>query len=195
MSDLDDTYQRLAKPWTHEQLADHYRDARDRGAQFGDAAHGVLGGPIAAVASAIPPSATISVAIHMLHALPATVQGTLPQQLLDTAERNAADALQRCHRALELDGDAHEYAADEWLPAVYDIAATLLSSARADEDPPILVRAAQDAISWLSRAVAELDRDSPDAPSALAETLARLLTIWVFAGAARQSPHQGQGER
>ena len=44
------------------------------------------------------------------------------RELLDTAETNAADALHRCHRALELDGHAHGYTADEWLPVIYDAA-------------------------------------------------------------------------
>ena len=84
----------------------------------------------------------------------------------------------------KLDGAAHGYTADEWLPTVYDITAELLEPARLDSDPPTLVRAAQDAISWLSRAVVELDQDSAERPTTLAEALARLLTGWVFAEAA-----------
>jgi hypothetical protein len=30
-----------------------------------------------------------------------------------------ADALHRCHRAPEIDGAAHGYTVEEWLPAVY----------------------------------------------------------------------------
>jgi len=49
------------------------------------------------------------------------------------------------------------------------------------------VRQAQEAISWLSRAVLELDEDSPEAPSTLSDALARLLSLWVFASAAREA--------
>jgi hypothetical protein len=121
----------------------------------------------------------------MLHALPRKAEGQLPDQLLDTAERNAADALHRCHRALELDGVAHRYKVEEWLPTVYDIAAPILESARSDRETPTIVRDAQDAISWLSRAIVELDEDSEEVPTTLAETLARLLTIVVFTRLAR----------
>ena len=121
----------------------------------------------------------------MLHALPEGPQGDLAQQLADTAERNAADALHRCHRALELDGAAHGYSADEWLPVVSDMAGPLLESASLSPEPPAIVRAAQEAIGHLSRAVVELDQESPEAPTALSDTLARLLTVWVFADAAR----------
>jgi hypothetical protein len=121
----------------------------------------------------------------MLHALPKSAGGRLPDQLLDTAERNVADALHRSHRALELDGAAHHYNVDEWLPTVYDIARPLLESARPDSEPPTVVRETQEAISWLSRALIELDEDSSEVPSALAGALARLLTVRLFADAAR----------
>jgi hypothetical protein len=58
-----------------------------------------------------------------------------------------------------------------------------------------MVREAQDAISWLSRALIELDRDSAETPDTLNEALARLLAVWVFAetardlGIAEQDPH------
>ncbi len=73
---------------------------------------------------------------------------------------------------------------------MYDIAGSLLQSARIDTEPPTVVQAAQDAISWPSRAIAELDEDSQEAPTSLAETLARLLAVWTFTDAAlrRQPP-------
>jgi hypothetical protein len=46
------------------------------------------------------------------------------------------------------------------------------------------VQAAQEAISWLSRAIAELDESSEEAPTSIAETLARLLAVWTFTDAA-----------
>jgi hypothetical protein len=67
---------------------------------------------------------------------------------------------------------------------VYDIAGPLLQAARVDTEPPTLVQTAQEAISWLSRAIAELDENSEEAPTSLAETLARLLALWTFADVA-----------
>jgi hypothetical protein len=64
---------------------------------------------------------------------------------------------------------------------VYDIASALLESARPNDEPPAIAQIAQDAISWLARTVVELDRDSPETPEALAEVLARLLAVVVFA--------------
>ena len=48
-----------------------------------------------------------------------------------------------------------------------------------------MVREAQDAISWLSRALVELDQDSAETANALSEALERLLAISVFANTAR----------
>ena len=89
-------------------------------------------------------------------------------------------------QALELDGQAHGYSADEWLPAVYDIAAPLLEAARLNREPPSLVEQAQEAVRWLSRAIVDLDEDSPDAAAALVDGLGRMLALHVFAGVARE---------
>jgi hypothetical protein len=180
--DLDDTYRQLARPSSHEQLAAHYRGALRHGGHLVNAPEPAR--PIPLLATAIPPSATVNTAIHTLHALPTGVVRELPEQLLEVAHRNVADALHRCHRALELDGTDHGYNAEEWLSVVYDIAGPLLESARLDAEPPTLVQAAQDAISWLSRAIAELDESSEETPTSLAETLARLLAVWTFTDAA-----------
>jgi GNAT superfamily N-acetyltransferase len=185
--DLSVTYQRLARPWSHEQLAERYQAASrphgDRRPK--DAYEDVLSRPIAALATAIPSSASLSVTIHVLHVLPASARDGLAEQLLDTAEENAAHALHRCHRALELDGADHNYTTDEWLPVVYDIAAPLLESARSDQEPPSVVQHTQDALSWLASAVINLDQDSPETPTALADALGRLLVTWVFVQGAR----------
>ncbi len=142
--------------------------------------------PIPLLATAVPPATTATVAIHMAHALPGEMQGDLLAQLLDTAERNTADALNRCHRAFELDGNAHRYTVAEWQPVIYDIAGPLLASLRLDDDPPAVARHAQDAISWLPQAIVELHEDSREGPAALAETLARLLAVRTFTDAALQ---------
>jgi hypothetical protein len=187
MIDLDDTYRRLAHRWTQQQLASRYRDAERQGASDEDAAAEELSRPITLVAAAIPPSASMSVAVHVLHVLPKSARDGLSGKLVATAERNAADALGRCHRALELDGQTQDYTAGEWLPVVYEIAAELLESARPEADPPTLVKAAQDAIGWLSRAVIELDQGSAEVAETLAEALARLLAVSVFAAEAGRS--------
>lgn len=185
MIDLEDTYRRLAHPWSPDELAARYREAEQRGAEELSPGHHEITRPLTLLATAIPPAATMSVAIDMLHALPAATGGTVALQLLGTAETNAAAALHDCHRALELDGAARGYTANEWLPIVCDIAAPQIESARLNEEPPTIVQQTQEAIGWLSHAVVELDQDSSEAPAALAETMARLLTALVFAATAR----------
>ena len=180
MNDLDDIYRMLAAPRTQRGLADDYRTALRQGRSVAAGSALELARPIPLLASAIPPSATVNTAIHTLHALPNDVEGELPEQLLGIAHRNGADAVGRCHRALELDGADHGYDAEEWLPTVYDIARALLQSARLDTEPPTLVEVMQEAISWLSRATAGLDERSEEAPTSLAETLARLLATSTF---------------
>ncbi len=186
MIDLSQTYRHLGRPWTHEELAVRYMAADSRGGLLlGGAADAIPERPIALLATAIPSIATLSVAMHLLHALPDSVQDKLRGELLDTAETNAADALHRCHRALERDGLTHGYTAEEWLPVIYNSAAPLLESSRVDQEPPSLVRQTQEAVRWLSSSIACLDEDSPEATAALTDTLARLLVACVFADAAR----------
>jgi hypothetical protein len=183
--DLDDTYRRLAQPWPRDELAARYHDADRRGAEGLGPEHDQINRPVVLLATAIPRVTTMSVAIHMLHALPAGARGSVAVELVNAAEKNACDALHRCHRALELDGAARGYTAHEWLPIVYDTAAPQIESARLDEEPPTVVRQTQEAVSWLSRAIVELEQDMQDAPTALTETIGRLLTVWVFADLAR----------
>jgi hypothetical protein len=78
------------------------------------------------------------------------------------------------------------YVADDWLPVIYDTAAPLLEASRLDQEPPSLVGQTQEAVRWLSTSIACLDEDSPEAPAALTDTLARLLIVCVFADAARR---------
>jgi len=184
--DLDHTYRRLAGPWTADQLDARYRDAQRRGCHLAEGTQAPVARPIVALANAIPPSATINVAIHTLHLLPNANHGSPSQErvadeLINTIDKCGATALHWAHRALELDGRAHGYTADEWLPTVYDITGRLLESAQSDSEPPSVVEAAQDTISWLACALAELDQDSAEVPTALAEALARLLTAVIFA--------------
>ncbi len=185
MIDLKRTYRDLARAWTADELAVRYAAANGRGQQLLREAPGAVPErPIALLATAIPSAATLSVAIHLVHVLPDGPRAKLAGELLATAETDAADGLHRCHRALEVDGHAHGYTADEWLPVIYDAAAPLLESSRLDQEPPSLVRHTQDAVRWLSSSIACLDEDSPEAPAAITDTLARLLVVCVFADAA-----------
>ena len=187
MSDLTAAYDQLARGWTHEQLADHYSDAMRRGEQLPecDRDH-LIRRPIAMLASAVPACASLSVAIHVIHVLPAAGALALRDQLLRNAETNSAVALHHCHEALELDGQAHNYSADEWLPAVYDIAAPLFEAARLDREPPSLVEQAQEAVRWLSQAIVDLDNDGPEAAAVIVDSLGRMLALNVFAEVARR---------
>ena len=111
---------------------------------------------------------------------PALRERAAPQR--EQQQRSSALSSQR---ALELDGQQHHYSAEEWLPAVYDIAALLLEAARLDREPPSLVEQAQEAVRWLSRAIVDLDEDSPDAAAAIVDGLGRMLALHVFADVAR----------
>ena len=185
MIDLSQTYRHLGRPWTEDELVVRYAATNRRSEQLLSQAPGsVPERPIALLATAIPSAATLTVAIHLVHALPDGARAKLADDLLATTETNAADALHRCHRALEHDGHAHGYTADEWLPVIHDIAGPLLESSRLDPEPPSLVRHAQAAVRWLSTSIACLDEDSRETSAALADTLARLLVVSVFADAA-----------
>ena len=181
MTDLEEIYKRLARDWSSEELAAHYAKARDHGARAIKNPRRAVARALPMVASALPPAATLDVAVYVLHMLSATTHDDLARRLVDNAKQSAAAALHGCHRALELDGATHTYTAQEWQPVVCDRAAQLLKSARLNEEPPTMVRNAQDAISWLSRTLIELDQDSAETANALSEALARLLAVSVFA--------------
>lgn len=185
MNDLDEIYKRLARDWPQEELAARYAGAQEHAARAIKNPRPAVARALPMVASALPPAATLDVAVYVLHMLSATAHGDLACRLVDNAQQSAAAALHRCHRALELDGANGNYTAEEWLPVVCDHAAQLLKSARLNEEPPTMVREAQDAISWLSRTLIELDQDSAETANALSEALARLLAVRVFAATAR----------
>ena len=189
MSDLTAAYVQLARLGSHEQLAGQYREAKRHGEQVPECDQDYLiRRPVAMLARAVPAFASLSVAIHVIHVLPATGALALRDQLLHNAENNSAVALHRCHQALELDGQAHDYSADQWLPAVYEIAGPLLETARLDREPPSLVEQVQETVRWLSRAIIDLDENSPDAAAAVVDGLARLLALHIFAGVATTKP-------
>jgi hypothetical protein len=112
--DLSQTYRDVARAWNQDELAPRYAVANRRGEQLlNEAGNAVPERPIALLASAIPSAATLSVAIHLVHALAAGVQDNLTGELLATGGSNPADALHRCHRTLQLDGLDHGYTTDE----------------------------------------------------------------------------------
>ena len=190
MINLEETYRRLARPWNQEQLAASYREADRSGAEGLNDQEKAVSRPIASLAAAVPPTTTLSIAIHVLHSLPDAAADSAGRQLLETAARSAAGALHHCNRALELDGARHDYTPDEWLPVVCERAAPLLELAQLGQEPPTIFGQTREAVSWLSQALADLDRDSPETAATLAETLARPLTNWVFAEQAAEHPRR-----
>ena len=186
MVDLETTYQQISRPWSHEQLATLYRAANRHGRTTVKAGRdAAIRRPLSLLATATPPCASLSVAIHVLHVLPSSERVGVAEQLLAIAERDAADVLHCCRAALELDGQNHDYGVDEWLPVAYDIAAPLLEEARLDREPPSVVEHVQDAVGWLARAIINLDQDSADTPAALSDAVASLLVVSAFATVAR----------
>lgn len=179
------TYEQIARPRTHEELAKRFDEARRQAEHASPSDHDDRAqSPVAVLASAVPALAALDVAVHVIHALPDAVDQGLLDHLLLSAETNAAAAFQQSHRALELDGVAHGYTAEEWLPAVYEIADRLLRSARLDREPPSLVGEANAAVRWLSQAIVDLDQDAPDTTAALVDGLGRLLALGMFAAVA-----------
>ena len=59
----------------------------------------------------------------------------------------------------------------------------LLESSQLERHPPSLVQHSQEVVRWLSRSIACVDEDSRETTEALADTLARLLVVSVFAEA------------
>ena len=181
---LSTAYEQIPQRWTPEQLADRYRSAKLQGERLTECEEiQFLPRPVAVLATAVPACATLSVAIHVIHVLREGGDPKLIDQLLDNAERHSAVVLHRCHRALELDGRAHQYEADDWLPVVTDSATSLLEAACLRREPPSFVEHAQDALRWISRAIVELEIDSDDAAAAIADALGRVLALHIFADA------------
>jgi hypothetical protein len=185
MSPVRAIYEQIARPWTHEELAKRFDEARRHAEQRSPSGHDDRAQtPVAILASAVPALAAVSVAIHVIHALPDASDRGLLDHLLVNVEKNADVALQRMHQALELDGVTHGYTAAEYLQAVYEIAAGLLESARFDREPPSLVEEATAAVGWLSQAIIDLDQDAPDTTAAIVDGLGRALALEVFAAVA-----------
>ncbi len=77
----------------------------------------------------------------------------------------------------------------EWLPLAYEQAADWLEHASPSADPPSLIEHAQQSGRFAALAIGSLDRDAPTVPEAIADCLAHLLFVCVFADtAARARP-------
>jgi hypothetical protein len=187
MSDLATAYDHLARPWTHEHLAEHYRLAQHHGHDEPECEQDhLIRRPVTLLGSAVPACAALSVAIHTIHILPTIADPTLADQVLDSVQTNGGIVLYRCHQALELDSHAHGYDTEEWLPAVYDTAARLLEAVRLEHEPPSLLKHAQDAIRWLSRAIIDVSDNAPDATAGIVDAIGHTLALVVFAEVARR---------
>ena len=135
MIDLDDTYCRLARPWTHTELAAHYRSRRtSRSGVLRPVgrSHATYRTPGHRDPSGRHPQRGDPRAPRIAHG----ARHDITQDLVASAAAKAANALHRCHRALELDGERYDYDAEAWLPTIYDIVTPALESARPDQDPP-----------------------------------------------------------
>ena len=193
MNNLDATYRSLARSWQPDELAERYRAAYLRGASDLPSNQDPPERPIALLATAVPRLISLAVAANVLHVLPSAATRTeLADELLSTVDRTAAGGLHRGQQALEADGRARGYDADEWLPLVYEQAADWLSHASPTAEPPSLIEHAQEAGRFAALAIDSLDRDAPTVPEAIVDCLAHLLFTSVFAdGAAAHSPPGG----
>jgi len=182
---LEVIYRDLARPWPVDQLAASYQAAYERGVSDMPADETPPDRPITLLATAIPRLISLAVAANVLHILPAAVlDAAIGNDVLGTLDLTAAGSLHRCHVALEAHARAHGYHADEWLPLAYEQAADWLEHASAAVDPPALIDHAQQAGRYAAVAIGSLDRNAPNAPEAITDTLAHLLTVCVFADTA-----------
>ena len=186
MISLDAVYRQLARPWPDEELAERYQAAYERGAGDLPAGEEPPARSIALLATAIPRLISLAVAANVLHLLPPVTQrgADVVGELIATIDATATGALHRCHLALESDGRARGYDADEWLPLAYEQAADWLEHTSPAADPPSLIEHAQQSGRFAALAIGSLDRDAPTVPEAITDCLAHLLFACVFADAA-----------
>ena len=176
---------RPRSPLALDELAARYQAAYERGASDMPAGETPPDRPITLLATAIPRLISLAVAANVLHILPAAVlDAAIGNDVLGTLDLTAAGSLHRCHLALEAHARAQGYDADEWLPLAYEQAADWLEHASAAVDPPALIDHAQQAGRYAAVAIGSLDRNAPNAPEAITDTLAHLLTVCVFADTA-----------
>ena len=100
---------------------------------------------------------------------------------LDTA---SAGSLHRLKLALQIQNSLHHVALNEWTPTIYDEAEHALSAFNPDADPPSLIEHAHEASRWTAIAIEAINRDTGRAAEAIADALAHLLAVCIFADAA-----------
>jgi hypothetical protein len=191
VNSLDATYRALARSWQPDELTERYNAAMLRGA--GDLPPGepAPDRPVALLATAVPRLISLAVAANVLHILPSAATGAaaLADELLSTIDQTAAGSLHRCHLALDATGhDSDADTAEEWLPYIYEEAAHHLQALSPTADPPSLIHHPQEAGRYTAIAIGLLDRDAAKAPEAIADCLAHLLTVCVFAYRAAGTP-------
>src|SRR5437763_10358834 len=96
MNNLDEIYKHLARDWPSEELATRYANARDHGARAIKNPRPAAARALPMVASALPPAATLDVAVYVLHMLRATTHDDLERRLVDKEKQSAAAELHRC---------------------------------------------------------------------------------------------------
>ena len=186
---LEAIYRDLAPPWALDELAASYHAAYQRGASDMPADETPPDRPITLLATAIPRLISLAVAANVLHILPAAVlDAAIGTDVLGTLDLTAAGGLHRCHQALEAHAQAQGYDAEKWLPLAYEQAADWLQHASAAVDPPALIDHAQQVGRYAAVAIGSLDRNAPNAPEAITDTLAHLLTVCVFSDTAPTNP-------
>jgi hypothetical protein len=185
VSRLDATYRRVARPRPADELGERYQAAYARGASDLPSGERPPDRPVTLLATAVPRLITLAVAANVLHVLPAVAErAPVSDDLLSTLDLTAAGSLHRCHLALEADGNARDYQAEDWLPLVYDQATHALLDASPSADPPSLVEHAQEAGRWAALAIGSLDRDAPTKAEAMSDCLYHLVVVCVFADTA-----------
>ena len=187
LNTLASTYRSVARPWSADELAAAMTPPALRGESDLPAGEQLPDRPIGLLTTAIPRMISLAAAAHILHVLPSRTTdraadgAAIVTHLFSTIDETAAGSLRRCHLALEADGRAHDYPADEWLPYIYDETAEELHQASPTAQPPSLIEHAEQAGRWAALAIGALDRDAPTAPQAIADCLTHLLFVCVFA--------------
>ena len=196
MIDLPSVYGDLARPFTLEQLERGYRDALRRGEP--DLPPGDPGTrPIGLLATAIPRLNSATIAAYVIEVFPSVQDSpegdALHEQMLDILERTSTGALLRCHLALdaELTATGHDLAdpdnaVEDWLPLAFEEAQSVLPSLKRRQDDQAVHGVAQEATIWLANSIDLIDAHDDHRIHALTDTLARLLTLTMFADTAHR---------
>jgi hypothetical protein len=183
---LSITYRHAARTWSSDELAETYRTTIARGVQSDPGEPSDH--PIGSLASTIPRLVRLAATAHVLHVLPIPASDETPDgvalvdQLFSTLDHTAAGALRLCHLALE--SAERDDPVDEWVSYALDQAGAALPHVNYTASPPSLISHAEEAARWVAVAIAQAHHDPPSAPRAIADALAHLLVVCVFADVA-----------